>query len=128
MREHALILNELSQERRPLVEGLVWFRALSLDGRRAVIRELAYFCLQAGAVTADTEESIARSGVKPTATPAVLISRGSLREQLAKIGNLPEPEMEKSFRLLLALLSISDARRRQINCVDGCTHSWHNLE
>ncbi|GIF06910.1 hypothetical protein Asi03nite_44480 [Actinoplanes siamensis] len=97
-----------------------------MDERRDVLRELAGYCLQAKAVSEDAAQSIAQSGVKPTATPAVLISRGRLRDQLAKIGNLPEAEMEKSFRILLALLSIADSRRREVDCANGCTHSWHN--
>ncbi|MFI7705414.1 DUF5958 family protein [Nonomuraea sp. NPDC049480] len=127
MSKRSIILNELSQGRRPLQEGIDWFKALPLDERRDVIRELFSYALQARAATEDAAESIARAGVKPTATPAVLISRGPIREQLAKIGNLPEAEMEKSFRILLALLSISDARRRELDCADGCTHPWHNL-
>lgn len=127
MSKRLIILNELSQGLRPLQEGIDWFEALPLDERRDVIRELSSYSLQARAATEDAAESIARAGVKPTATPAVLISRGPIREQLAKMGSLPEAEMEKSFRILLALLSISDARRREIDCANGCTHSWHNL-
>ncbi|MEV6159124.1 DUF5958 family protein [Nonomuraea sp. NPDC052129] len=127
MSKRFIILNELSQGRRPLQEGIDWFEALPLDERRDVIRELSSYSLQARAVTEDAAKSIVRAGVKPTATPAVLISHGSIREQLAKVGNLPEAEMEKSFRILLALLSISDARRREIDCANGCAHWWHNL-
>ena len=127
MADRLRLLNELSQEIIPLSDGLVWFGELSPEERRAVIRELAVLCIQAGAVTEDVAASILRAKVKRTVTPAVLLSRGSLIEQLAKVGNLPDDEMEKSFKILIALLSIADARRRNVYCRDGCTHWWHNL-
>ncbi|MFE2517586.1 DUF5958 family protein, partial [Streptomyces mirabilis] len=36
-------------------------------------------------------------------------------------------ELTKSFRLLVALFSIADTRRRTLYCVGGCGHEWHNL-
>ena len=128
MNERMILLNELSQGRRSLQEGLVWFGSLSIDEQRLVIRELAYYILQAKATQDEVEASIGLAGVKSTVTPAVLLSRGPLREQLAKVGNLPESEMGKSFRILTSLLSVADARRRRIECANGCQHPWHNLD
>lgn len=128
MNERMILLNELSQGRRSLQEGLVWFGSLSIDEQRLVIRELAYYILQAKATQDEVEASIGLAGVKSTVTPAVLLSRGPLREQLAKVGNLPESEMGKSFRILISLLSVADARRRRIECANGCQHPWHNLD
>jgi hypothetical protein len=126
--ERQILLNELSQGRRPLQEGVVWFESLSIEEQRQVIRELAYYILQAKATQDEVEASISLAGVKSTATPAVLLSRGLLREQLAKVGNLPESEMGKSFRILISLLSVADARRSRIECANGCQHPWHNLD
>ncbi|WP_251069735.1 DUF5958 family protein [Streptomyces sp. ISL-96] len=39
----------------------------------------------------------------------------------------PSPPLVKSFRLLVALFSIANARRRALHCVGGCSHEWHNL-
>jgi hypothetical protein len=128
MNERMILLNELSQGRRSLQEGLVWFGSLSIDEQRSVIRELAYYILQAKAIQDEVEASIGLAGVKSTVTPAVLLSRGPLREQLAKVGNLPESEMGKSFRILISLLSVADARRRRVECANGCQHPWHNLD
>ncbi|MGC4998814.1 DUF5958 family protein [Streptomyces sp. DT195] len=36
-------------------------------------------------------------------------------------------ERRKAFKLLVAALSIADARRRERFCVDGCGHWWHSL-
>jgi hypothetical protein len=128
MKEDVMILSELSQGHRPLVEGISWFGGLSIDEQRRVIRELAVFILQAGATSEEADKSIRLAGVKLTATPAVLLSRGPLREGLAKVSNLPEAEMENSFRILISLLSLADARRRSVECAGGCGHPWHNLD
>ncbi|WP_327189671.1 DUF5958 family protein [Streptomyces xinghaiensis] len=40
---------------------------------------------------------------------------------------LPAYELTKSFRLLIALFSIADTRRRTLYCAGGCSHAWHNL-
>jgi len=128
MNERVILLNELSQGRRPLQEGFVWFGSLPIVEQRVVIRELTAYILQAHAAPDEVEASIGLAGVKSTVTPAVLLSRGPLRAQLAKVGNLTESEMGKSFRILISLLSVADARRRRIDCANGCQHSWHNLD
>ncbi|MFJ7270982.1 DUF5958 family protein [Streptomyces sp. NPDC099050] len=67
-------------------------------------------------------------GLRPTHTPAVLIVRGPIRHQLAKIIALtPLDERRKAFRLLVALLGIADERRRERFCSGGCGHWWHQL-
>jgi hypothetical protein len=109
--ERMMLLNELSQGRRPLAEGLAWFESLPVDERRAVIRELAYYIVQAKATRDEVEVSIGLAGVKPGVTPSVLLSRGPLGEQ--------------SFRILISLLSVADARRRRVDCANGCQHPWH---
>lgn len=127
MNETAVILNELAQGHRPVADGIAWFEALPSDWQYDVLWKLAAFCTQAGANSEDAAESIRRAGIRPTYTPAVLIAQGRLRGQLAKIVNLPEDERLKSFRLLVALLSIADGRRRTGSCAEGCSHEWHHL-
>lgn len=128
MKEDEIILNGLSQSRRQLADGISWFSGLPVEERRLAIRKLSAFILQAHATPEEVDKSIRLSGVKATMTPAVLLARGPLSEALAKVGNLPEAEMEKSFRVLISLLSVADARRRSVDCVNGCSHSWHNME
>jgi len=84
--------------------------------------------VQARAVTEDGPESIRRAGLRPTHTPAVLIARGPIDQQLGKIAGLtPVDERRKAFRLLVAVLAVADERRRERFCSDGCGHWWHNL-
>ncbi|MCT9929555.1 DUF5958 family protein [Planotetraspora sp. A-T 1434] len=127
MHEHAVILNELAQDLRPMSWGVVWFENLTAEDQLVVLGDLANYCIQAGAVVEDGPESVLLAGIRLTHTPAVLITRGRLAEQLAKIINLPQDERAKAFRLLIALLTVADGRRRERYCAGGCSHAWHQL-
>ncbi|MFC8226355.1 DUF5958 family protein [Streptomyces sp. NPDC057287] len=123
-----VILNELAQELRPMSQGVEWFDGLSPEEQLETLRFLRHHCIQARAVIEDGPESIRRAGLRPTHTPAVLITRGKIDQQLGKIASLaPLDERRKAFRLLIAVLAISDARRRERYCSGGCGHWWHRL-
>ena len=128
MSAQEVYLNELAQGIRPMSEGAAWFTSLEEDQMRSVLRELAGFATQAGATDRDVEGAIKSSAVKPTATPAVLLRRPNLRSQLAKVANLPKPELLAAFPLFVALLNRADDRRRRTRCAGGCQHWWHNLQ
>ena len=122
MYAHEVILNELAQARRPVAEGVEWFEGLSEGDQRKVLHALVLFCGQARACEEDVPESIARSGIRPTHTPAVMLTKWRFG-----MGALPAYELTKSFRLLVTLFSIADTRRRTLYCATGCGHGWHNL-
>ncbi|WP_371606287.1 DUF5958 family protein [Streptomyces sp. NBC_01213] len=117
-----MILNEIAQGLRPVDEGVEWFEGLSEGDRRKVLHTLVLFCGQARACEEDVPVSIARSGIRPTHTPAVMLTKWRFGMEA-----LPAYELIKSFRLLVALFSIADSRRRALHCVGGCGHAWHNL-
>ncbi|MFJ5561752.1 DUF5958 family protein [Streptomyces sp. NPDC093250] len=117
-----LVLNELAQGLRPTTEGVEWFEGLSEDDQRKVLHSLVGFCGQARACEDYVPESIARSGIRPSHTPAVMLTKWRFG-----MAALPAYELTKSFRLLVALFSIADTRRRTRHCADGCGHEWHNL-
>ncbi|MGQ4385188.1 DUF5958 family protein [Streptomyces sp. SAS_270] len=122
------MLNELAQGLRPMSQGIAWFDALSPEEQSETLLFLRHHCVQARAVTEDGSESILRAGLRPTHTPAVLITRGRIDRQLGKIASLtPRDERRKAFRLLVAVLAIADGRRRERFCSDGCGHWWHRL-
>ncbi|MYT22691.1 hypothetical protein GTW69_20780 [Streptomyces sp. SID7760] len=128
MNERDLLLNALAQGLRPMPEGVEWFDSLGPDEQSEVLVFLRHHCIQARAVSEDAEESIRRAGLRPTHTPAVLISQGRIYQQLGKIAGLrPLDERRKAFKLLVAVLAVSDSRRRERFCSDGCGHWWHNL-
>jgi hypothetical protein len=119
---HEVILNELAQGLIPADEGVEWFGSLSEGDQRRVLHALVLFCGQARAREEDVPESIARSGIRPAHTPAVMLAKWRFGMEA-----LPAYELAKSFRLLVALFSIADTRRRALHCADGCGHAWHNL-
>ncbi|MFF3617315.1 DUF5958 family protein [Streptomyces sp. NPDC002580] len=126
MTRRDVILNELAQGLRPMQEGVEWFDALPQEKQYEVLRHLSHHCLQARAVEEDGPESIRRAGLRPTHTPAVLITRSRIDQQLRKIAGLtPVDERRKAFRLLVALLAVADARRRVTFCRGDCGHWWH---
>ncbi|MEU5251330.1 DUF5958 family protein [Streptomyces longwoodensis] len=128
MNERDLLLNELAQGLRPMAEGIEWFDGLGREQQSEVLLFLRHHCVQARAVPDDAEEAVRRAGLRPTHTPAVLISHGRFEEQLGKIAGLaPLDERRKAFRLLIAVLTIADARRRKHFCSRGCSHWWHRL-
>ncbi|MFB6839907.1 DUF5958 family protein [Streptomyces sp. NPDC056361] len=128
MTERDLMLNELAQGLRPMSQGLEWFDRLGPEAQSETLVFLRHHCIQARAVTEDGPEGVRRAGLRPTHTPAVLITRGRIDEQLGKIAGLTPPdERRKAFRLLVAVLAVADARRRDRHCSGGCTHWWHQL-
>lgn len=73
--------NERAQGLRPMSYGIEWFDALSPEAQSGTLRFLAHYCVQAGAVTEDGPEGVRRAGLRPTHTPAVLITRGRIDQQ-----------------------------------------------
>ncbi|MFE7595566.1 DUF5958 family protein [Streptomyces sp. NPDC057494] len=91
MTERDIILNELAQGLRPMSQGIGWFDSHGLKEQAEILVFLRHYCVQARAVTEDGPESIRRAGLRPTYTPAVLITRGSIDQQLGKIAGLAPP-------------------------------------
>jgi hypothetical protein len=123
-----LKLNQIAQGFLPWSVGVSWFTGLSSSERASVLRDLAYIASQAHPLAGEVEHAIDAAGLKRTFTPCVLVSKARAPEKaFHKVLSLPEAEWEKSFRLLLGLLSVADARRRASQCAEGCSHEWHQL-
>ncbi|MET8745670.1 DUF5958 family protein [Streptomyces sp. NPDC004728] len=85
-------------------QGIAWFDALDPEEQSDALLFLRHHCVQARAVAEDGPEGIRRAGLRPTHTPAVLITRGRINDQLGKIASLtPRDERRKPFRLLVAV-------------------------
>ncbi|MFE6064586.1 DUF5958 family protein [Streptomyces sp. NPDC056431] len=123
-REAERVVNEVAQGLRTLDDGTTWFSALSPAGRREVLREVAGYAMQAHITSADGHAGVARSGVKPTANPSVMICMDPPRYGFAA---LPADEHVKAFRVLVSVFSVADTRRRKTYCKGTCGHDWHNL-
>jgi hypothetical protein len=123
-REAERVVNEVAQGLRTLDDGTTWFSALSPAGRQAVLQEVAGYAMQAHITTADGHAGVARSGVKPTANPSVMICMDPPRYGFAA---LPADQHVKAFRVLVSVFSVADTRRRQTYCKGTYGHAWHNL-
>ncbi|MGW1784041.1 DUF5958 family protein [Streptomyces sp. NPDC002143] len=121
------IINEVAQGLRSLEEAATWFSSLEQVEQRVVLQEVVRYSMQAHATTEDGRDGLLRSGVKATMTPAILIVREPILEQMGKIINLPPGEYLKSFRVLLSTFAVADTRRRETECRGTCSHAWHNL-
>ncbi|QFQ95029.1 hypothetical protein F9278_01160 [Streptomyces phaeolivaceus] len=128
MSERDVMLNKLAQGLRSMVDGLGWFDGLGGEEQSETLMFLRHHCVQARVVDQDGPEAVRLSGLRPTHTPAVLITCGPIEQHLGKIVSLAPPdERRKALRPLVALLGIADGRRRERFCRGGCGHWWHAL-
>ncbi|MCX4970784.1 DUF5958 family protein [Streptomyces sp. NBC_00654] len=123
-RDAERVVNEVAQGHRTLDDGTSWFAALFPAGRQVVLQEVVGYAMQAHITSADGHAGVARSGVKPTANPAVMICMDPPRYGFVA---LPADEHVKAFRVLVSVFSVADTRRRQTYCRGTCGHAWHNL-
>ncbi|MFC9284568.1 DUF5958 family protein [Streptomyces collinus] len=122
-REAERVVNEIAQGLRRLDDGAVWFSGLTPTRQREVLREVAGYAMQVH-TAADGRAGVARSGVKPTANPSVMICVDPPRYGFA---GLPSAERLQAFRVLVSAFAVADTRRREMYCKGACGHAWHNL-
>ncbi len=129
-----IYLNQLAQGIVPMDKGAWWFRHQDDDHQTDALRALASFATLAGATGLIAEAALARSGLRLTSAPAVLLGKaakmnplgsGGVAVALAKIIALPPDERPTSFTLLVTLLMEADERRRRRCARRGCRHWWH---
>ncbi|MFF4557717.1 DUF5958 family protein [Streptomyces sp. NPDC001422] len=104
--------------------GVSWFSGLAPKGQQEVLQEVTGYAMQAHITSADGRAGVARSGVKPTANPSVMICMDPPRYGFA---GLPAAEHVTAFRVLVSVFAVADTRRRDTYCKGACGHAWHNL-
>ncbi|MEV7526741.1 DUF5958 family protein [Streptomyces sp. NPDC091371] len=92
------VVNEIAQGLRTLDVGAAWFSDLSPAHRQKVLQEVAGYAMQAHITATDGRTGVARSGVKPTANPSVMICMDPPRYGFA---SLPADEHVTAFRVLV---------------------------
>ncbi|WP_094211502.1 DUF5958 family protein [Streptomyces sp. 2R] len=127
LRASERVINEVAQNVRSLEEGVEWFSGLAPEEQQSVLHEIALYLMQAHVTVKDGREGLEKSGVKATMTPAILIVREPILEQVGKIERLPQQEYLKAFRVLISTFAVADTRRRETQCKGSCSHAWHNL-
>ena len=120
-----IAINQIQQELISQQDAKNWFLSFPTEAQQEILQRLSYMALQAGAQETDVSLAIAKSKLRPSYTPCVLLSKGRLKEQMAKLLKLPTSEFIKAFFLSISLLAIADARRYNKYCQDGCSHWWH---
>ncbi|MBK8252959.1 MAG: hypothetical protein IPK82_09850 [Polyangiaceae bacterium] len=120
-----ILINQVAQGHVGALNAWSEISTLSMEEIRGALRRVNALAQQAGIVESDIPEALMKSGVKPTRTAAVLVQKGSLGVQLARITTLPNADLRDGWLISLALLSIADARRRATKCKESCLHWWH---
>ncbi|KKD02361.1 hypothetical protein TN53_40965 [Streptomyces sp. WM6386] len=103
----------MAQGLRTLDSGVGWFSGLGPTRQQEVLQEVADYAMQAQITPADGRAGVVRSGVKPTANPAVMICMDPPRYGFA---GLPTAEHVKACRVLVSVFAIADARRSETYC------------
>ncbi|MFI8103811.1 DUF5958 family protein [Streptomyces sp. NPDC086023] len=119
-----VVVNGVAQGLRSLDDAVAWFSGLSPAHRETVLRDVAGYAMQAHITPADGREGVLRSGVKPTANPAVMVCLDPPRYGFHR---LPPDEHVRAFRVLVSVFAVADARRRETYCKGACGHPWHRL-
>ncbi|MFI8404927.1 DUF5958 family protein [Streptomyces sp. NPDC085463] len=123
-RETERVVNEIAQGLRTLDTGVSWFSDLAPTRQQTVLQEVAGYAMQAHITAADGRAGVARSGVKPTANPSIMICMDLPRHGFA---GLPSAEHVNAFQVLVSVFAVADTRRRETYCKGACGHAWHNL-
>lgn len=123
-----IVINSAAQGRAEIAEARRWFDRRPEEERGNILQVLARCIHQAHPIPEESEKAIKSSGLKPTYTPCVQLSRFPPIEAAGRICQLRGSEHSKAFCLLLHLFKHADTRRRETRCKDGCYHHWHNLD
>lgn len=119
-----VFLNQVVQGHASRETAAAWFGELLKERQRAVLAWLAIAIEEARGTNDDVQSGVEWAGLRPRHSAVVLLSRGPLRIQLAKVRALRSEEWGRAFLLLLGMLRVADARRRSL-CGEDCRHWWH---
>ncbi|MEU8760158.1 DUF5958 family protein [Streptomyces sp. NPDC048659] len=123
-RETERVVNEVAQGLRTLDSGVGWFSGFDVAWQAEILCEVGGYAMQAHITAEDGRAGVARSGVKITANPSVMICMDPPRYAFS---NLPAAEYVTAFRVLVSTFAVADTLRREKYCKGACSHVWHNL-
>jgi len=127
MNEIEIKINKIAQDFIEINSGIQWFEEQDSSEKKKIIRTLNLFIQQSHPRRHEIDAAIQDSGLKETYTPCVIIKKKPIKEALFQIENLPENEWIKAFTLGINVFRLSDKRRRETDCKNGCSHQWHRL-
>jgi hypothetical protein len=123
-----LVLNKIAQDLISFEDGVIWFDNLELDEKNYVMSLLKLCSSQAYASKDIADIAISKIPLKETSTQVVLFKINPFKQALQKIEALSTNEHKKSFIAMLSVFKYCDTFRRNTQCKNGCTHSWHNIK
>jgi hypothetical protein len=106
-----LLLNKYGQGIVDISELILIFNNYNILNKKEFLNELLFMIQQSKPLETDVEIAISNSKLRSTYTPCVLLKKGIDMNNLTKIINLPEDELEKVFILLTELFKIGYNRR-----------------
>ena len=66
--------------------------------------------------------------LKETYTPLQILAKFSAKIAFNKLRELPESEHKKIITALLWIYKLTDTKRIETECINGCNHLWHHFE
>jgi hypothetical protein len=123
--DEAIFVNQLAQGIVDASEGESWFISHSTEDKRRILHGLNFLVQQASPRPEDAVEAVVSSQLRRTLTPCIVVLTPNLKTQLSKLVHLSADQLPQSFRLLILMLSIADARRRKERPIDLANHWWH---
>jgi transcription initiation factor IIE alpha subunit len=109
--ENEILVNKYAQSAIDIEELILIFNDFNLEEKKEYLHDLLFFILQSKANDDDIEPAIEKSKLRRTYTPCVLIQKGVTTNNLKRLINLPENELNKSLILLLNLFQIAYMKR-----------------
>lgn len=127
------IINKAAQGKIGFHEAVDWFDSLPQESQKGEIQNLMNFIRNAihdkeGYQSEIYQQAIKTIPLKKTHTPVILLNTFPIKIAFNKLGTLPFIEFKKCFISLLWVFKQLDTHRRNTECLNGCGHSWHNLE
>jgi hypothetical protein len=121
-------INLFAQDRLSFDDLMEWFDKQEQSYQKHILDKLLMFVQQVHPSDKSIIEGIDSARIKKTMTPIVLIQSHDFGIALAKISELPDSELRKSFILVINFFKIADSERRENDCKNGCMHEWHNID
>ncbi len=119
-----LYLNRVAQHLVEDADALNEFQQLNTEQRTGIVQSLGMMTHQSHPTKTELSSAIESAGLKPTHTPCKMLLTGNIENQITRLWQLPNDELDKCFKLLMHLFRNAD-RRRKNACGDGCGHWWH---
>jgi hypothetical protein len=126
--EKDIIVNKFAQDKLSFDEVMHWFDTKTSEEQRDILSWTRIYLEQSHPDKTLIDAGLSLVPLKPTMTPIVLLKTQPFKTALLKINALPDNELKKGFITIITLFKLSDTKRREHWCKDGCTHDWHNLD